>query len=185
MAPDQAVQEALFSEKVKAHAEWLDSAGARGERAEFDNARLELVSLFLVNLSRASLRGARLVRAHAQWANLGGADLSNARLEGADLFQSSLEGANLTGARMAEANMMSTDLKFANLTNSDLRGADLRGASLQRAKLTGAHLADALVHDADLELVDVRGVDLSGVRGLTPAQAKVALRNEKTLFPDA
>ncbi len=184
MAPDQAGQEALFAEKIEAHGKWLQSSGARGERADFSGAHLEAISLFMVNLTKADLREARLAGANAQWANLDGADLAGAHLEGADLFQSSLEGANLTGARMAGANMMSAALKFADLTDADLTGADLRGASLQRTKLAGANLADVLVDEADLELTDIRGVDLSGVKGLTTEQAESALKDAETLFPD-
>ncbi|MDE0340849.1 MAG: pentapeptide repeat-containing protein [Nitrospinae bacterium] len=184
MAPGQAEQEALFAEKIEAHGKWLQSSGARGERADMAGAHLETTSLFMVNLTKADLREARLAGANAQWANLDGADLTGANLEEADLFQSSLEGANLTNARMAGANMMSAGLKFADLTGADLSGADLRGASLQRTKLAGANLTGALVDDADLELADIRGVDLSGVKGLTPEQAEGALKDAETLFPD-
>jgi hypothetical protein len=54
-----------------------------------------------------------------------GADLIGARLNRADL-----RGASLRGARLIGADLRDADLRLADLTGADLRDADLRRADL-------------------------------------------------------
>ena len=89
-----------LNEILEQHKLWLDSFGAKGERADLRRA----------DLSEADLRGADL-----SGADLRGADLSETNLSGADLSEADLRGANLSGA----------DLRGANLSGADLRRADL------------------------------------------------------------
>lgn len=102
------------------HAEWANSCGAKGVRANLLNA----------DLSGADLRGA----------NLSGADLRGANLWCANLRDVNLWCANLSGANLSGANM-----KSANLWNADLSGANLSGANLSDAYLKGANLWDAKI----------------------------------------
>ena len=92
------------------HAEWVNSCGAKGVRANLLNA----------DLSGANLRGA----------NLRGANLRGANLRGANLYGANLSGAILSGAI----------LWYADLSGANLRGADLRGACLWNADLSGAKI---------------------------------------------
>lgn len=95
---------------LQRHANWIQSNGKYGERA---------------NLCDANLRGA----------NLRGADLRGADLRGANLCDANLCDANLCGANLRGANLCRADLCDANLYRADLCRADLRGADLCRADL--------------------------------------------------
>ena len=102
-----------LNEILTKHAEWVNSCGVKGARAD--------------------LRGA----------NLSGADLSGADLSGADLRYASLGCADLKDADLRDADLRDADLWNADLWNADLWNADLRGANLRGADLRGADLGDA------------------------------------------
>ncbi len=153
---------------LAAHAEWLESGGRAGARADLPGKSLRPFSFFMADLRRANLRRADLARCEVQWANLREADLEGANLAGADLFQSSLAGARLRGARLGGAGLMSADLLGADLAGADLKGADLKGARLGGADLRGA---------------DLRGADLTGAVGLTQDQLDQACGDGNTKLP--
>jgi uncharacterized protein YjbI with pentapeptide repeats len=94
----------------------------------------ELLSLDVAavrqDVNKLLLRTSELVRAEVRpkKKDRRGADLIGARLDGADLSGANLRGAYLIGA----------DLRGANLRKADLIGADLRDAALAGADLTGA-----------------------------------------------
>ena len=77
------------------HAEWANSCGAKGVRANLLNADLSGA-----NLRGANLRGANLLNADLSGANLSGANLSGANLSGANLWNADLSVANLSGAKI-------------------------------------------------------------------------------------
>ena len=83
---------------IALHAQWLESGGQRGRRADFDDADLRQADLREVDLSDASLAGANLERA------------------------------KLAGARLANANLSSATLGYANLTDANLASANLERA---------------------------------------------------------
>ena len=89
-----------LNEILTKHAEWMESCGMKGARANFRDA----------NLSGANLSGANL-----WYADLNGADLNGADLGSTDLRYANLESANLKG----------TDLSYANLRDADLRDAKI------------------------------------------------------------
>ncbi|EGW49608.1 hypothetical protein HMPREF1022_00121 [Desulfovibrio sp. 6_1_46AFAA] len=105
---------------LQRHANWIQSNGKYGERA---------------NLRCANLRGADLCRADLRGADLRGADLCDADLCDANLCDANLRGANLRGANLRGANLCDANLCDANLCRADLCRADLRGADLCRADL--------------------------------------------------
>jgi hypothetical protein len=121
-----------------------------------------------VNLTRAIIPGANLIRA-----NLGDAHLSGANLSGAYLGDADLHFASLSGANPSDAGLRVADLSGANLSDADLIGAHLSGADLRFANLG----------DADLISADLSGADLSGARGLTQAQLDQACGKPKALPP--
>ena len=113
------------------HAEWVNSCGAKGVRANLWGADLSGA-----DLKGADLRGACLRNANLESANLSGADLSDADLNDADLTYTDLKSADLRRA----------NLWCADLSRADLKGADLRYAILEGANLSGADLRDAKIN---------------------------------------
>lgn len=88
---------------LQRHANWIQSGGKDGERA---------------NLRGADLRGADLRRAELCDADLCGANLRRADLSGADLSGADLCGADLRGANLSGANLSGADLRRADLDYS-------------------------------------------------------------------
>ena len=132
------------------HAEWVNSCGAKGVRANLWNADLSGA-----DLRGADLRGACLWNANLWGANLWNANLWCADLRYADLRDADLRGANLSCADLNDADLSSAFLGGANLWNAnlydaDLSGADLKYANLKYAILEGANLNGADLHDAKI-----------------------------------
>ena len=119
-----------LNEILTKHAEWVNSCGAKGVRANLWNADLSGA-----DLRGADLRGACLWNADLSGANLGGANLSCADLNDADLSSAFLGGANLWNANLYDADFSGADLRDANLKYAILEGANLGGADLYDAKI--------------------------------------------------
>ena len=125
-----------LNEILTKHAEWVNSCGVKGARAD--------------------LRGA----------NLRGANLGHADLSGANLWYADLRGADLRDANLGCADLGYANLGGANLSGADLRGADLRGADLRGANLGHANLYGADFSGADLRGADLWSTDLSRVKNI-------------------
>lgn len=128
------------------HAEWANSCGAKGVRANLLN-----VDLSGADLSYANLRGANLRRANLSGANLSGAILSGAIFWYADLRDvnlciANLSNADLSGADLSGADLRGANLWYAELGCTDLGCADLSGANLWNADLGGANLSGAKIN---------------------------------------
>ena len=134
-----------LNEILTRHAEWANSCGAKGVRANLWNADLSGA-----NLSGANLRGACLWNADLSGANLSGANLSGANLSGAILWYADLRDVNLCIANLSNADLSYTDMKSANLSGAILWYADLSGANLGGANLSGANLWYADLSGANL-----------------------------------
>ena len=140
-----------FNDILAKHAEWVNSHGVKGVRADLSDADLSGA-----DLRGADLRGACLWCASLWNADFSGADLRGVDLRGANLESADLSGADLRGANLNDADLTYTDLKSANLwgadlwcadfSGADLRGADLRYANLEGANLSGANLCDAKIN---------------------------------------
>jgi uncharacterized protein YjbI with pentapeptide repeats len=139
-----------------------------------------------VDLHRALIPQAILIKA-----NLVGAILSNVDLNGADLSEAKLTCANLADADLHGATMFLTDLTGANLTHTTLSATDLSkvvglklalhlntakltsttltGADLGAADLVGANLSQANLSGADLHEANLSNADLSGLTTLSGA----------------
>ena len=109
----------------------LDDVRAAGAR--FMRARLE----------NSTARGARLDAADFSSAVLTDTDLSRASLRGARL-----DGVSATGVDLRGSDLRGASLRNAVLIDADLRGADLTDADLHDANLHGADLRGAAGHDA-------------------------------------
>ena len=114
-----------FNDILAKHAEWVNSCGAKGVRANFWNADLSGA-----DLRYADLRGACLWNANLWGANLGGANLGSADLRDANLWGANLWGANLWCADLRDANLRDANLKYAILEGANLSGADLCDAKI-------------------------------------------------------
>ena len=152
-----------------------------------------------VDLQKANLGGANLVRADLEGANLGGANLVRADLEGANLVRADLEGANLEGADLERANLVRAYLEGANLGGAILEGANLRGAylrganlegailmgaNLEGAYLRGANLRGAILRGANLRGANLVGANLRGAVGLPQEQVNSAQGDKHTELPE-
>lgn len=91
------------------HTLWVQTNGTEGERLD--------------------LRGANLVEAA-----LDGADLWRASLRKTNLAQADLREANLDRAVLWKANLSGADLGETNLCTANLRGSDLSGAKMETAR---------------------------------------------------
>ena len=151
-----------LNEILTKHAEWVNSCGAKGVRANLWGANLSDA-----DLSDANLKGANLSSADLWNANLWGADLSGANLKGANLWDADLSGADLRGADLRGANLWYADLRDVNLRIANLWGANLSGANMKSANLSGANLWNADLSGTNLSDAYLKGAclwyaDLSG-----------------------
>lgn len=153
---------------VAAHALWLHSKGAEGQRAVFNK----------MDLGGADLSGAILANASFREADLSDAFMAESRLDGADFRYAVLGAAQLGGANLGVAQLRHADMRLANLEGAQLRGADLSGARLSGAKLDRADFAGATLMGCDLSQAD-----LSKVENLTQGQVEKTLCSLETRLP--
>lgn len=137
---------------IQEHAEWVNTEGKSGRRANFRQADLRQVQLANAFLPEASFRGADLTQA-----NLSGCDL-----RGADLSEAILTGTNLDHANLGGAILPRTNLQTANLQGADFQGADLSSAILAGGHFTQLNLANAILLEADLQGVNMPATQFSG-----------------------
>ena len=104
-----------LNEILTKHAEWVNSCGVKGARADLSGADLSGADLSGADLRGASLNNANLWCVNLKNANLSDTDLSNANLRYADLRCVNLSDANLSGA----------DLWYTDLWNSNFNGAKI------------------------------------------------------------
>jgi uncharacterized protein YjbI with pentapeptide repeats len=154
----------------------------------------------VTNLKRACLRGANLVDAFLDFANLAGSDLRHAKLAGQILECTNLQRASLAQADLCSAVLGCNDMRGADLQAADMRGAILAAAysydrgprewgrgqfrmSMQlkanRQARTGTQLQGADLQAADLRGAALWGADLSGanLRGADFREADFAGTN--------
>lgn len=137
-----------FRSILQRHAEWLQSNGEAGERADLEDAICTDIGIIKGDLRKANLRRSSFTfdtegRKDGVWfagANLCGADLSGALLYGAYIDKSNFTHADLRGAKLQGVDFYDTDLSGADLRGANLTGASLIKVSLQQANLTGANV---------------------------------------------
>jgi uncharacterized protein YjbI with pentapeptide repeats len=119
--PQRLYKDWAFDEKLASHAEWVESHGRTGQRADLSGAELEASDLISVNLRLADMHDANLRASDLLLADLRDACLVRADLEEACLVGANLEGANLEGASLETA---------MGLVPRQFAGANLRDALL-------------------------------------------------------
>mgnify|MGYP005647499543 FL=1 len=162
--PDRAAE---IAAKLESHAEWLQTHGAKGEKADFADQDLSGADLSEANLSNANLRSA---------------DLQDANLARANLFDADLRSANLSGANLGEADIHNANLRHANLKSAQMQEAELRAADLSGANLEGAQMAGVDFKDVNFLSTNIQGADLQGAN-LTQKQIDKAIGDASTLLP--
>lgn len=145
---------------------------------DFSNARLDDVhmnfsDLFGSNFSRASFRGAYLIRSR----------LAATKLIGANLSQATLIRANLADADLTDADLTRAELVSADMHGANLERAILRDTNISRVNFIGSKLAGADIRGAYTLLASFEGVDLSNIKGLSQNQLDIACGNEETILP--
>jgi hypothetical protein len=128
--------------------------------ADLEGIDLNRANLANANMIRARLRGTNLVAANFHEANLGGADLSGAHLDKANLCRTDLYETILVGAC----------LESANLQGTQLAKTDFRGAQLVNCRIYGLSAWDLIVDDKteqkDLVIIyEKEAEDQRGQRG--------------------
>jgi len=141
------------------HRRWLESEGQSGEKATLIGARLVRADLYGLRLSRVNFQGADL-----RGADLSEADLYEANLEDARLNDAILEWASLDGASLKRADLQGADLRWANLEGTNLTGANLRLADFEGANLKGAKLSEADLYGTNLKNTDMQGAVLTRIK---------------------
>jgi len=118
------------------------------------------------NLRESDLREANFYKADLHGANLRRVNLYKASLVEADLSEASLGRAdlrrtNLDKADLSKANLFRTDFRNASLSEADLSKADLNEANLSETELSGANLREANLSEANLSEANLSGANLS------------------------
>ncbi|WP_333779004.1 pentapeptide repeat-containing protein [Streptomyces sp. IBSBF 3136] len=144
---------------------------------------------FQLKLHGTDLRGATLVDAYLEGADLSGAHLEGACLTRACLIKADLSGAHLEGAWLERARLDRADLSGARLESARLRGANLIGANLRRVHLEKADLLAAWLGgsgdftDARLDDADLAAAHLYSALRLTVKQLVAARPASSTRLP--
>ena len=166
---------AVAKDGTRSIARWRERHFRRRERLDLSGASLSGARLPSVDLAYDHLSGVDLTSADLRRSNLAGVNLRSAHLSRSQMAWSQLQRANmagvslgradLTGSCMQEACLKGADLSYAELPFTDLREADLSGADLSEANLamadlTGASLSGARLHGTILDVTNLTGVDL-------------------------
>lgn len=177
-------------------AEWIVQMGSPDNAFAVEAARQLRARGWLED---GSLRGARLLGANLQRADLVGADLQgasiwNANLEGAEFRGASLQGAFFTGSNLQGADFRNANLQEGSLQNANLQGANFEEANLHRVDLLEANLQGANLRHANLRVVrlwaanlqgaDLSHADLHGALCLAPEQLRQAGTLQGATLPD-
>lgn len=138
--------------------------GARWSGLDLRHARLASASLTNADLSEADLSLAAM-----SYVDLAFADLRSSCLAGVESMMANFSGADLTcadatSAAITIAKFENARLDGARLDYAKLTGSDLTGASFKGASLKFAELQAAVVNDADFSGADFEGAELDGVR---------------------
>jgi uncharacterized protein YjbI with pentapeptide repeats/class 3 adenylate cyclase len=119
------------------------------------------------DLSKISLRNARITECSFKYADLIFADLQQAHLQKNDfshakLIAANLSGCDLSGSVLFLTNMLTANTRNARLENIDFRGHDISGLILRDVSLAGSNLEAQQLARVDLTNTNLTGVNLQG-----------------------
>ncbi len=147
-------------EKYKNYLESLNYFAKKGNKEKEIEFNIDLQSIPRIDLSKRSLKFAKLSGIFLPYAFLKNANLQSANLVLANLQSANLVLANLQSADLWRANLQSANLVLANLQSANLELANLQSADLWHANLQSADLKNANLQSADLELANLQSADL-------------------------
>lgn len=127
------------------------------EGVNFDEYDLSKVSLRNARINRCSFKHADLILANLQYSDLQHNDFSSAKLIAANLGN-----CDLSGSVLFLANMLTANTRNARLENIDFRGHDISGLMLRDVSLAGSNLEGQQLARVDLSNSNLRGVNLQG-----------------------
>lgn len=132
-----------------------------------DGAELQGLNLSECDLSKVSLRSARINRCnfkHADLilANLQFSDLQNNDFSNAKLIATNFAHCDLSGSVLHQANLLTANTREARLENIDFRGHDISGLILRDVSLAGSNLEDQKLARVDLTNANLSGANLRG-----------------------
>ena len=139
-------------------------SGAKLAAADLSHDDLSGADLTASDLHRADLSGAKLQAAHLWRSNLSYAILNESQMSGCSLGRTNLSNASLHLADLRGADLSFANLNYANLEGADLTGADLTEADLSWANLSRANLRGASLTATVLNLADLTKADLRGAK---------------------
>lgn len=157
---DELLSIAEVQEIIRLHGLWLAGETGTGRQAVFTGKSLQGLDLRFVNLAFADMRDTDMRGAILLHACFDGADMRGACLDGCYALRASFHETHLEHASLVDATLKETDFRAARLVETDFTRARCDAASFAGANMTGA----------DLDRTDLREVDLSGVIGVRYAQ---------------
>jgi len=131
--------------------------GIELDDVSFDEYDLSKVSLRNARVNRCSFKYADLILANLQYSDLQNNDFSNAKLIAANLGN-----CDLSGSALFLANMLTANTRNARLENIDFRGHDISGLMLRDVSLAGSNLEGQQLARVDLSNSNLSGVNLQG-----------------------
>jgi uncharacterized protein YjbI with pentapeptide repeats len=124
---------AALRTRIRKHATWLRTKGAKGRRLSYDEG-------LRIDLAGQCLRRIKGHRGAFLFCNLDGADLSGADLAEADFGYATCRGTNFSGANLTRATFTGTDLEGANLAGATLDECLAFGTNFTNAAFSGTSL---------------------------------------------
>lgn len=159
--------------------------------------------IFLTRFDAVMFIGVKLTRAVAFGSRFNGGYLVGVDFEGANLTDARFTNVGLYGVNFRNTNLTRADLSNAELGGENYSGhlAELRGESERRLSAgrfspTSARMMQFLIEEelgtlgaadfggAELSGANLKGADLRGATGLTLAQVRSAITDERTRLPE-
>lgn len=131
--------------------------GIELDGVNFDEYDLSKVSLRNARVTHCSFKYADLILANLQYSELQNNDFSNAKLIAANLGN-----CDLSGSVLFLANMLTANTRNSRLENIDFRGHDISGLMLRDVSLAGSNLEGQQLSRVDLSNSNLSGVNLQG-----------------------
>jgi len=161
-------KERILQELKKGASSWNNwrKRHAIGE-INLDGIELDGVNFDEYDLSKVSLRNARVTHCSFKYADLILANLQYSELQHNDFSSAKLIAANLgncdlSGSVLFLANMLTANTRNARLENIDFRGHDISGLMLRDVSLAGSNLEGQQLSRVDLSNSNLSGVNLQG-----------------------
>jgi uncharacterized protein YjbI with pentapeptide repeats/class 3 adenylate cyclase len=132
-----------------------------------DGVELQGLNLSECDLSKVSLRSARINHCNFKHAdlilvNLQFSDLQNNDFSNAKLIATNFAHCDLSGSLLYQANLLTANTREARLENIDFRGHDISGLILRDVSLAGSNLEDQKLARVDLTNANLSGANLRG-----------------------